>query len=155
MDSGHQVLQGDARVRDLEVPKIALIHLQNVVEKDHLGRQSKSCLSDEAISAHTDVSRKLFLQFRGPTTILLQSRAARLNDVLTTRDVNEIADTAPGVISPAVTLERKRDSAEKDKEGSVKKPRADVPTSISVASVGPDGKVAFKDADDFKEIGGR
>src|SRR4051812_19519379 len=35
---------------------------------------------------------RLFLQFHGPATILLSSRASRISDVLTSRDVNEIAD---------------------------------------------------------------
>jgi uncharacterized protein (AIM24 family) len=39
---------------------------------------------------------RLFLQFHGPTTILLSSRASRISDVLTSRDVNEIADSPAG-----------------------------------------------------------
>ncbi|KAL8998458.1 MAG: hypothetical protein Q9169_002495 [Polycauliona sp. 2 TL-2023] len=49
---------------------------------------------------------RLFLQFQGPATILLQTRAVRLNDVLTNREVNEIAE-APGgstsKVSPLIT----------------------------------------------------
>lgn len=46
----------------------------------------------------------LFLQFHGPTTILVSSRASRISDVLTARDVNEIADSEAGAVQSAVTL---------------------------------------------------
>lgn len=41
---------------------------------------------------------KLFLNFQGPGTILLQSRGSRLRDTLTNRDVTEIADAPAGII---------------------------------------------------------
>jgi uncharacterized protein (AIM24 family) len=47
---------------------------------------------------------RLFLQFHGPTTILLSSRASRISDVLTSRDVHEIADSPAGAVQSAVTL---------------------------------------------------
>ncbi|KAH8727797.1 mitochondrial biogenesis AIM24-domain-containing protein, partial [Phaeosphaeriaceae sp. PMI808] len=45
---------------------------------------------------------RLFLCFEGPSTLLLQSRASRLSDVLTLRDVNEIAESPPGAVQDAV-----------------------------------------------------
>ena len=45
---------------------------------------------------------KLFLRFEGPTTMLLQSRASRVSDVLTLKDVNEIAESQPGAVQDAV-----------------------------------------------------
>lgn len=48
--------------------------------------------------------QQLFLQFRGPTTLLLQSRAAPLSDSLTTRDINEMADSPAGVAQDAVKV---------------------------------------------------
>jgi Trk K+ transport system NAD-binding subunit len=47
-------------------------------------------------SHSTDDIHQLFLQFQGPTTILVQSRANRVRDVLSDREVNEIADTPAG-----------------------------------------------------------
>lgn len=44
----------------------------------------------------TDDFNQLFLQFQGPTTILVQSRANRVRDILSDREVNEIADTPAG-----------------------------------------------------------
>jgi hypothetical protein len=41
------------------------------------------------------------MQFDGPTTILVQSRGARINDVLSAQEVNEIADVPRGLTSPA------------------------------------------------------
>jgi hypothetical protein len=77
---------------------------------------------------------RLFLQFHGPMTLLLSSRASRISDVLTSREINEIADSPAG----AVTL------AAKPKDESTEKKRiADIPTGFHVASIGKDGKVQF------------
>ncbi|KAL4811181.1 mitochondrial biogenesis AIM24-domain-containing protein [Aspergillus unguis] len=40
---------------------------------------------------------RLFLQFDGPSTILLQSRGARINDILSTNEVNELASAPRGL----------------------------------------------------------
>jgi hypothetical protein len=85
---------------------------------------------------------RLFLQFHGPTTLLLSSRASRISDVLTSREINEIADSPAGAVQSAVTLATKP----KDEEAEKKRP-ADIPTGFHVASVGKDGKVQFGDAD--------
>lgn len=89
---------------------------------------------------------RLFLHFRGPTTILLQTRAARIRDVLTSEDVNEIAD-----MQPAVTLSQEggqKDPAESPKAGFpvvIKAPR------MSTASIGNDGKVTFESTGELKK----
>lgn len=55
---------------------------------------------------------RLFLQFQGPTTILLQSRGSRIRDALTSADANEIANATPGVIEPMPSVAiRGRDSS--------------------------------------------
>ncbi|KAK8152456.1 mitochondrial biogenesis AIM24-domain-containing protein [Phyllosticta citrichinensis] len=76
---------------------------------------------------------RLFLQFRGPSTILIQSRGSRLSDSLTTRDMNEIADSPAGSVQ-AVTpdQETKAESAKPEK-----------PEKVTFAEVGKDGKVTF------------
>lgn len=87
--------------------------------------------------------RQLFLQFYGPTTIILQTRPSRLSDVLTSQDVNEMADAQPGVVQPVVTLSREKPHKEPaDSEPTampviIKSPR------MSTASIGSDGKVTF------------
>lgn len=89
---------------------------------------------------------QLFLQFRGPTTILLQTRAARIRDVLTSEDVNEIAD-----MQPVVTFSQagsQKDPAEKPKAGfpvTIKAPR------MSTASISRDGKVTFEPTGELKK----
>lgn len=90
-------------------------------------------------------SDRLFLQFRGPTTLLLSSRASRISDVLTTRDLDEIADSPAGVAHSAVTL-----AASPKEEAQTKKLTSDVPTRFQVASVGADGKVKFGEAESPK-----
>ena len=85
---------------------------------------------------------RLFLQFRGPKTILLSTRAARISDVLTTRDINEIADSPAGAVQEAVTLA----SRPKEDAAAPNKQFRDVPTGFSYAEVGKDKKVKFEDA---------
>ncbi|EQL29407.1 altered inheritance-mitochondria protein 24, mitochondrial [Blastomyces dermatitidis ATCC 26199] len=87
---------------------------------------------------------RLFLQFDGPATILVQSRASRMADTLTTQQVNEIADAPPGVTQDAVD----RAAAKLGEEETVPKAKDDLkPTTAisgqSVASVRRDGKVEF------------
>ncbi|KAK1147645.1 Altered inheritance of mitochondria protein 24, mitochondrial [Aspergillus melleus] len=51
---------------------------------------------------------RLFLQFDGPTTILLQTRGPRINEILSSKEVNEIADAPRGLtLGPAQPAEEK------------------------------------------------
>ena len=80
------------------------------------------------------------MQFYGPNQILLQTRASRLRDVLTARDVNEIADTEPGVLQPATTLKTSEEKTQKPEGGKTSQPV----TKMSYASVGEGGEVKFE-----------
>jgi uncharacterized protein (AIM24 family) len=108
---------------------------------------------------------RLFLQFTGPTTILIQSRASRVSDVLTNRDVNEIADAPPGVVQEAVQLQIKRQAAEAGVETTAagREQGAEAaaapgttfvrkPPKLSIASVQRDGKVRIEETDDFEGL---
>jgi len=90
---------------------------------------------------------RLFLQFQGPTTILLSSRASRISDVLTKRDVDEIADTEAGVVQSAVSLA----STPKEDITEVKK-TADVPTGFKMATVGKGGDVKFEEVKNIESL---
>jgi len=59
------------------------------------------------LSRRTIWGDRLFLQFKGPATILVSSRASRLSDVLTTRDVEEIADAPAGALADAIKRDMK------------------------------------------------
>jgi len=89
---------------------------------------------------------RLFLQFHGPMTILMSSRASRISDVLTSRDVNEIADSPTGEVQAAITL------ANKPKDQNTKEQVADVATGFHYAEVSKDGKVKFEKALDSKLV---
>ncbi|KAF3763284.1 hypothetical protein M406DRAFT_279342 [Cryphonectria parasitica EP155] len=102
---------------------------------------------------------RLFLQFKGPTAILMSSRGVRISDVLTKDDVNEIADAEAGIVPKAV-----EQAAKPKKEGDATTPgsgasapasAAEQPVAIHVASVGKDGKVQFEDTKDLKDFVGR
>ncbi|OTB00351.1 hypothetical protein M426DRAFT_324393 [Hypoxylon sp. CI-4A] len=88
---------------------------------------------------------RLFLRFTGPTTILMSSRGVRVADVLSTDQVNEIADAEAGSVKDAVekATKPKLEIAPPKTTGD----RASV--RVNVASVGQDGKVSFADAKDL------
>ncbi|KAI1114022.1 mitochondrial biogenesis AIM24-domain-containing protein [Nemania sp. NC0429] len=89
---------------------------------------------------------RLFLQFRGPMTILMSSRASRVSDVLTNAEVNEIADAPVGAVPAAVaaaTEPKVTQAPAKPHEEAVK---------ISIANVGKDGKVTFEETKTLKEF---
>lgn len=86
----------------------------------------------------------LFLKFYGPTTILMSSRASRISDVLTSRDVNEIADSPAGAVQSAVTLREKPTEQ-------VEKQFVDKPTGFHYAEVSRDGKVKFEDTQSARQ----
>jgi hypothetical protein len=82
--------------------------------------------------------QQLFLHFRGPVTLLIQSRSGgALTDVLTTRDVNEIADAPAGAVPSALTIGHGEARLSDPTVIKVSE------TKMSFASVGGDGKVKF------------
>ncbi|KAK2011956.1 hypothetical protein LZ32DRAFT_648189 [Colletotrichum eremochloae] len=89
---------------------------------------------------------RLFLQFRGPTTLLMSSRGVRIADSLTSKEVNEIADAPAGTVPEAVEL------TTKPKAEATPAFKEQAPSAIHVASVTRDGKVNFEDAKDLKEF---
>lgn len=64
----------------------------------------------------------LFMQFHGPTTLLLQSRGSSVRDVLTARDVHEIADVEPGVGGPKITLSGQTPAERESEEHTIPSP---------------------------------
>lgn len=87
---------------------------------------------------------RLFLQFRGPTTLLMSSRGVRSAEVLTREQVNEIADTEAGAVPAAIEL------ATTPKKDEVAR-RQESPVQIHVATV-KGGKVEFEDTKNMKEF---
>ncbi|KIX00961.1 uncharacterized protein Z518_10027 [Rhinocladiella mackenziei CBS 650.93] len=91
---------------------------------------------------------RLFLRFQGPTTILIQSRAARVNDVLTAQEVNEIADAPAGVVHEAIIASQEVKGRSEGATQSAPTYLSNKPQpKLSVASVSRDGKVSFETAD--------
>lgn len=81
---------------------------------------------------------QLFLHFHGPATILVQSRGAALSDVLTTRDVNEIADSPAGAVPKALSVQSPAEAGT-----STQSTASQEPTAFSYATVGREGTVKF------------
>jgi hypothetical protein len=72
--------------------------------------------------------------------LLVQSRASRISDVLTLRDVNEIADSPPGAVQDAVTRKIKEEIKEIAATG----------TTPPLASTDPSGTVRYASIKDGK-----
>ena len=66
-----------------------------------------------------------------------------MSDVLTTREVNEIADMQPGALQSAISPQLKSETPGDEKRAPVPKLIATT-TQMSYASVGKDGKVEFE-----------
>ncbi|CAG8026379.1 unnamed protein product [Penicillium salamii] len=88
---------------------------------------------------------RLFMQFDGPTTILVQSRGPRLNDVLSAQEVNEIANVPRGLTTaPAEAEQPVSNMAELTR--SVEQLEQDIQsTSQSVEQIRKDGKEAVRE----------
>lgn len=108
---------------------------------------------------------RLFLQFTGPTTLLIQSRAARPSDVLSTREVNEIADAPPGLAREVIENARAggsqvktegSDAARTGVEGATvsASPAGAARTEprLSYASVSRDGNVKIEETKSFSQV---
>ncbi|KAI4174816.1 MAG: hypothetical protein LQ343_002054 [Gyalolechia ehrenbergii] len=86
---------------------------------------------------------QLFLRFHGPTTILLQTRAARLHDVLTNRDVNEIAGPPTSAVPNNSHAETNTSIAAASQQPGISSIAITKPAQLSTARIGSDGKVIF------------
>ncbi len=105
---------------------------------------------------------RLFLHFTGPTTILLQSRGSRVRDVLTNREVDEMADAPPGAVAEALKSAQMRQRHEEGdgRDGEAKAEQkaplggatAPKPLRLSIASVQRDGKVRIEETRDFEQL---
>lgn len=107
---------------------------------------ARTLFSLRTMARRTIWGDRLFLQFKGPTTILMSSRGVRVVDSLSSEQINEIADSPAGTLSAAL---QPGNSGKKITEGTTK---IDENASITVAAVQKDGKVAFEDAKDLKEF---
>ncbi|TWU78162.1 Altered inheritance of mitochondria protein 24, mitochondrial [Metarhizium rileyi] len=92
---------------------------------------------------------RLFLQFKGPATILMSSRGVRVADVLSREQVNEIADAPAGVLPSAVELAGKPKEVEHLLE---KAQTEEVASHLQLGSTPKSSKVSFEDGKELKEF---
>jgi hypothetical protein len=78
-------------------------------------------------------------------TLLLQSRASRLSDVLTLRDVDEIADSPPGAVQDAVTRKIKEEIKEIGTTGTTPPIASTTPPPASTPAPSTAKDVTIKD----------
>jgi len=64
--------------------------------------------------------------------------------VLTSQDMNEMADAQPGVVQPVVTLSREQSQKEMSGQDPTAIPVTTKAPRMSTASIGSDGKVTFE-----------
>ncbi len=63
--------------------------------------------------------------------------------MLTSQDVNEMADAQPGTVQPIVTLSRENPYEEQSKQEPIAMPLIKKDPRMSTARIGSDGKVMF------------
>ncbi|EWC45556.1 hypothetical protein DRE_05414 [Drechslerella stenobrocha 248] len=86
---------------------------------------------------------RLFLQFTGPSTILIQSRSSRLQNMFTKDEIHDLATVAPGALRSFHPPEEKPvGAAVEESEGTVREDQL----TVKKATVGKDGKVTFEDS---------
>ncbi|KAJ5679779.1 Mitochondrial biogenesis protein AIM24 [Penicillium macrosclerotiorum] len=104
---------------------------------------------------------RLFLQFDGPATILMQSRGPRLNDIMTEQQVNEIAGSPRGITTTAAQSLESKPSKEAEKAVNgvpeISRSIEDLNQEIrgisqSVAQIRKDGKVEVKEVSQTKAV---
>ncbi|OTA06042.1 hypothetical protein A9Z42_0067680 [Trichoderma parareesei] len=88
---------------------------------------------------------RLFLHFKGPSTIIMSSRGVRVVDSLTNEQVNEIADAQAGTLASALELANKPQDAQPVQAD-------EVAPGIVVEPTNKDGKVTFEDKKNLKEF---
>ncbi|KJZ76753.1 Altered inheritance of mitochondria protein 24 [Hirsutella minnesotensis 3608] len=129
--------------------------MRNMRKTDAYKFLARTLFSLRTVLRRTVWGDRLFLQFKGPTTIIMSSRGVRVADVLSNDQVNEIADTPAGALTEALKPSQQiKDSAEVDKRADAKVQDAagQSATAVHVVSVKKDGKVTFEDAKDLKEF---
>ena len=92
---------------------------------------------------NANTAQQLFLRFEGPTTMLVQSRASRISDVLTLRNVDEIADSPPGAVEDAATRKIKEEIKSIGEGTKAPIPNTDASGTVRYATV-KDGKAEFE-----------
>ena len=76
--------------------------------------------------------------------MLIQSRASRISDVLTLRDVDEIADSPPGAVEDAVARKIKEEIKSIGEQGTKAPiPNTDASGTVRYATI-KDGKAEFE-----------
>lgn len=137
----------------LQIPSLTswiseLDFMRNIRKTDTYKFFARTLYSLRTMARRSIWGDRLFMQFKGPTKILMSSRGVRMADVLSKEQVNEIADAPAGILPQAVELNAKP-------EGDVVSPSKTVeqaPSAIHVATVQKDGKVTFEDQKDLKEF---
>jgi uncharacterized protein (AIM24 family) len=143
----------------LQVPEVVTSWFSNLGLVKELKKSRAYAVLVRALAATRTTLRRsiwgdrLFLQFSGPTTLLLSSRAARISDVLTNREVNEIAEAPEGAVAAALKPEGDAKGTEGDKAAASGAAVTDKPaTAIHVVTVKRDGSAVFEDAKDLKDF---
>lgn len=137
----------------LQVPSLSrLIHepefMKNVRKSSAYKFLARMLFSLRTTARRTIWGDRLFMQFQGPTTLLLSSRGVRAADVLSNQQVNEIADAPAGAIQEAMELPAKPKATEMETVASSEQQAS----GLHMASVKQDGTVKFEDTKDLKQF---
>ncbi|KOS17979.1 Altered inheritance of mitochondria protein 24 [Escovopsis weberi] len=93
---------------------------------------------------------RLFMQFRGPMTILMSSRGVRVAESLSDAQVNEIADAPAGAAQAALQKQAPATATTKEQKGGENIEIVTIKETIKEGNK-RDGKVSFEDVKQLKE----
>ncbi|KAI0018202.1 mitochondrial biogenesis AIM24-domain-containing protein [Xylariomycetidae sp. FL0641] len=118
--------------------------VQNARQTEAFKMMARALFSLRTTMRRTIWGDRLFLQFQGPTTILMSSRGARVSDILTNDQVNEIADAPAGAAREAVV------KAMNPKLGGAADKTTDA-AAVNVKAPAKEEKVEFSDEKNVKD----
>ncbi|KAK6349893.1 Altered inheritance of mitochondria protein 24, mitochondrial [Orbilia brochopaga] len=95
---------------------------------------------------------RLFLEFTGPGTVLVQSRTSRLQDMFTRDEINDMAMAEPGALRSFHPVEEKPVGAEELETTAASHEEQLI---VKKATVGKNGKVTFEDSSATEFISSR
>ncbi|EED17646.1 mitochondrial protein Fmp26, putative [Talaromyces stipitatus ATCC 10500] len=92
------------QIPGLQIPELLLKsrYVRDLTASDTWKASMKLIHNFRTWARRTIWGDRLFLQFNGPATLLIQSRGARVRDIMSDKEVNEIADTPTGATLDAI-----------------------------------------------------
>ncbi|OKL64575.1 Altered inheritance of mitochondria protein 24, mitochondrial [Talaromyces atroroseus] len=106
------------QIPGLQIPELLLKsrYVRDLTASDTWKASMKIIHNVRTWARRTIWGDRLFLQFQGPATLLVQSRATRVRDILSDKEINEIADAPAGATFNAINQRQDRFGTTEEQE---------------------------------------